>query len=227
MLPELSGHRGLPDHPRRVRRADRHAHGQGLRARQGRRARARCRRLRHQAVQPARADRPDPGALPARRAGRRGRRRRRRSSTSGASRSTSAATGCCATATPCRSSRRRSSCSRSCSATRARCSPATSCSSTSGATTTRGETRTVDVHVHWLRSEIEADPATPAFIHTVRGVGYVFRRPGADRWHHRSHEREDHRPARQRPGLPRPLGRPRGRRSSPACARRPRATRAP
>ena len=41
-----------------------------------------------------------------------------------------------------------------------------------------GETRTVDVHVHWLRSAIEADAAAPAFIHTVRGVGYVFRRPG-------------------------------------------------
>ncbi len=40
-----------------------------------------------------------------------------------------------------------------------------------------GETRTVDVHVHWLRSAIEADAAEPAFIHTVRGVGYVFRRP--------------------------------------------------
>jgi len=40
-----------------------------------------------------------------------------------------------------------------------------------------GETRTVDVHVHWLRSQIEADPGHPAFIHTVRGVGYVFRRP--------------------------------------------------
>jgi len=40
-----------------------------------------------------------------------------------------------------------------------------------------GETRTVDVHVHWLRSRIEADPARPEFIHTVRGVGYVFRRP--------------------------------------------------
>jgi DNA-binding response OmpR family regulator len=40
-----------------------------------------------------------------------------------------------------------------------------------------GETRTVDVHVHWLRSRIEADPAAPAFLHTVRGVGYVFRRP--------------------------------------------------
>ncbi len=40
-----------------------------------------------------------------------------------------------------------------------------------------GETRTVDVHVHWLRAEIEPDPATPAWLHTVRGVGYVFRRP--------------------------------------------------
>ena len=41
-----------------------------------------------------------------------------------------------------------------------------------------GETRTVDVHVHWLRSQIEEDPGDPTFIHTVRGVGYVFRRPG-------------------------------------------------
>ena len=40
-----------------------------------------------------------------------------------------------------------------------------------------GETRTVDVHIHWLRSLIEDDPGHPLFIHTVRGVGYVFRRP--------------------------------------------------
>jgi Response regulators consisting of a CheY-like receiver domain and a winged-helix DNA-binding domain len=40
-----------------------------------------------------------------------------------------------------------------------------------------GETRTVDVHVHWLRTQIEPDPGRPAFIHTVRGVGYLFRRP--------------------------------------------------
>ena len=39
-----------------------------------------------------------------------------------------------------------------------------------------GETRTVDVHVHWLRAAIEPDPADPAYLHTVRGVGYVFRR---------------------------------------------------
>jgi len=40
-----------------------------------------------------------------------------------------------------------------------------------------GETRTVDVHVHWLRAQIEADPADPVFLETVRGVGYVLRRP--------------------------------------------------
>ena len=42
-----------------------------------------------------------------------------------------------------------------------------------------GETRTVDVHIHWLRSQLEPDPSNPQFIHTVRGVGYVFRRPAA------------------------------------------------
>ncbi|HEY8169040.1 MAG: response regulator [Candidatus Limnocylindrales bacterium] len=42
-----------------------------------------------------------------------------------------------------------------------------------------GESRTVDVHVHWLRAAVEADPGSPRYLHTVRGVGYVFRRPGA------------------------------------------------
>jgi DNA-binding response OmpR family regulator len=40
-----------------------------------------------------------------------------------------------------------------------------------------GETRTVDVHVHWLRKRIEEDAANPRYIQTVRGVGYVFREP--------------------------------------------------
>ena len=40
-----------------------------------------------------------------------------------------------------------------------------------------GETRTVDVHVHWLRAELEEDPAAPQLLQTVRGVGYVLRRP--------------------------------------------------
>ncbi len=38
-----------------------------------------------------------------------------------------------------------------------------------------GETRTVDVHVHWLRAQIEDDPSQPRFLQTVRGVGYVLR----------------------------------------------------
>jgi DNA-binding response OmpR family regulator len=42
-----------------------------------------------------------------------------------------------------------------------------------------GETRTVDVHVHWLRSQLEEDPSSPRLIQTVRGVGYVFRPPEA------------------------------------------------
>lgn len=37
-----------------------------------------------------------------------------------------------------------------------------------------GETRTVDVHVSWLRKKIEPDAAHPARITTVRGVGYRF-----------------------------------------------------
>jgi DNA-binding response OmpR family regulator len=37
-----------------------------------------------------------------------------------------------------------------------------------------GGSRTVDVHVRWLREKIERDPANPTRIITVRGVGYVF-----------------------------------------------------
>ena len=40
-----------------------------------------------------------------------------------------------------------------------------------------GETRTVDVHVHWLRAAIEEDPGHPSLVQTIRGVGYVLRRP--------------------------------------------------
>jgi DNA-binding response OmpR family regulator len=38
-----------------------------------------------------------------------------------------------------------------------------------------GDTRTVDVHVRWLREKLEEDPANPKLIQTVRGVGYAFR----------------------------------------------------
>ena len=37
-----------------------------------------------------------------------------------------------------------------------------------------GDTRTVDVHVSWLRRKIETDPAHPKHLLTVRGVGYKF-----------------------------------------------------
>jgi DNA-binding response OmpR family regulator len=37
-----------------------------------------------------------------------------------------------------------------------------------------GDSRTVDVHVRWLRQKIEADPANPIRIVTVRGGGYRF-----------------------------------------------------
>jgi DNA-binding response OmpR family regulator len=35
-----------------------------------------------------------------------------------------------------------------------------------------GDTRTLDVHISWLRQAIEADPRNPQFIKTIRGVGY-------------------------------------------------------
>lgn len=37
-----------------------------------------------------------------------------------------------------------------------------------------GDSRTVDVHVRWLREKIEPDPGAPARIITIRGAGYRF-----------------------------------------------------
>ncbi len=37
-----------------------------------------------------------------------------------------------------------------------------------------GGSRTVDVHIRWLREKIESDPADPKRIVTVRGIGYRF-----------------------------------------------------
>lgn len=37
-----------------------------------------------------------------------------------------------------------------------------------------GDTRTVDVHVRWLREKVEPDPGNPERIVTIRGVGYRF-----------------------------------------------------
>ena len=34
------------------------------------------------------------------------------------------------------------------------------------------DTRTLDVHIRWLRERIEPDPSAPRYLHTIRGVGY-------------------------------------------------------
>ena len=36
------------------------------------------------------------------------------------------------------------------------------------------DTRTLDVHIHWLREMIEPEPAYPVYLLTQRGVGYRF-----------------------------------------------------
>ncbi len=40
-----------------------------------------------------------------------------------------------------------------------------------------GDTRTLDVHIRWLREKIEKEPGKPRYIQTVRGVGYRFATP--------------------------------------------------
>jgi DNA-binding response OmpR family regulator len=37
-----------------------------------------------------------------------------------------------------------------------------------------GDTRTLDVHMSWLRAKLEDDPANPIYLQTIRGVGYRF-----------------------------------------------------
>ena len=41
-----------------------------------------------------------------------------------------------------------------------------------------GATKTLDVHVRWLRRKLGDDSASPRFIETVRGVGYRFAADG-------------------------------------------------
>jgi DNA-binding response OmpR family regulator len=41
------------------------------------------------------------------------------------------------------------------------------------------DTRTVDVHVRWLRLKLETDPSNPRWVETVRGYGYRFASDGA------------------------------------------------
>ena len=40
-----------------------------------------------------------------------------------------------------------------------------------------GPTKTLDVHISWLRKKIEDEPSAPTYITTVRGVGFRFAAP--------------------------------------------------
>jgi DNA-binding response OmpR family regulator len=40
-----------------------------------------------------------------------------------------------------------------------------------------GSTKTLDVHISWLRKKLEDDPSKPGYITTVRGVGFRFAGP--------------------------------------------------
>lgn len=42
-----------------------------------------------------------------------------------------------------------------------------------------GDTRTLDVHIRWIRRAIESDPAHPRYLKTVRGIGYRLELPPA------------------------------------------------
>lgn len=44
-----------------------------------------------------------------------------------------------------------------------------------------GDTRTIDVHIRWIREAIESNPRMPRYLVTVRGVGYRF---AGDAAHH-------------------------------------------
>ena len=43
-----------------------------------------------------------------------------------------------------------------------------------------GDSRTVDVHIRWLREKLESDPGQPRLILTVRGSGYRLAADGED-----------------------------------------------
>ena len=44
-----------------------------------------------------------------------------------------------------------------------------------------GDTRTLSVHVRWLRLKIEQDPSNPRLLRTVRGFGYILGEPHSPR----------------------------------------------
>ena len=45
-----------------------------------------------------------------------------------------------------------------------------------------GDTRTLDVHIRWVREKLEDNPSRPQYVITVRGVGYRFSPPTGPLW---------------------------------------------
>ena len=169
-----AGHERLGRVPRAARQGPRHPghHADGARrgGRPGPGARVGRRRLRHQAVRPARA----PGAGFAPCCGGPGRGRSSRSSPSATCGFACAAARLSArggrSGSPARSS---TSCA-TWSSIAARSSRAIVCSTRSGATSSFPTTRTVDTHILRLRQKFEDDPERPVYILTVHGQGYRF-----------------------------------------------------
>jgi DNA-binding response OmpR family regulator len=52
-----------------------------------------------------------------------------------------------------------------------------------------GDTRTLDVHVRWIRRAIEENPGKPLYLKTVRGIGYRLELPATVRTPKRISER--------------------------------------
>ena len=167
------GSRRLPIDPCGIRRADHHGHGEGLGSRQGDGARARCRRLRDEAVLGAGARLAGPCA-PAPHPDARGRvtggRRGRRAGRDG--RRPARGPGVAARRSP--SLRRSSSCSRCSSAAKGRLLTRDFLIEQVWGVDYFGDTKTLDVHVKRLRKKIETDPHHPVHLMTVRGLGYKF-----------------------------------------------------
>ena len=175
--------RRVPVDPGHLVGPDHHGHRQGHRDRHGRGARGRRRRLRHQAVPDARAGGPHPGGVPplpppgqARRGGQ-PRRARTARSISGEVTVDAVQRRVFVRGDEVRLRRKEFDL-------------LNLLVENSGRVLTRdvlidrvwgsdyiGDTKTLDVHIKRLRSQIEVDPAEPHLITTVRGVGYRFADP--------------------------------------------------
>ena len=154
-------------------RADHPADGQGRRGGQGRRARGRRRRLRHQAVLGPRADRPrarsaaPPRARPLELGGRRQDHRRGRRSTS-----TSRATSSWSAASPVNLTRSEFQVLRLLAENPGQVFSRLEIMEELWQSEFSGDVRACDVHISNLRQKVERDPQDPELVLTVRGVGY-------------------------------------------------------